>query len=164
MKKRIVYVPYKTQKCFVWICKMFEMLSFVLVGVCLYDFSIFFLFPAISGFAFIFFSKIIYSSSNTMLFFEDDGILIFDGIYQKCEYLQWDEFQYSFYYRNFKGNMYIVLTSKKLNRNDLKKIVNKGSNLSKVFVNADVVFCLDELQDIAKIKEIIESKTINHKF
>jgi len=60
--------------------------------------------------------------------------------------------------------MYIVLTSKKLNRNDLKKIVNKGSNLSKVFVNADVVFCLDELQDIAKIKEIIESKTINHKF
>ena len=160
MNDAIVYRPYKAQT---WPCVFalpVGILAFVGAGFCL-SFSFVSVLCLIGvGMVCIWLTKVLYDSSKRAVIFEQNGLRIIGGSYFDYRYIPWGELTYGCYTRNYKGHLFLLLSPNVLSLKEAKRFANQGANSSRIFIDYVVVIYLDVLQDIAQIKELIDSHLV----
>ena len=160
MNDAIVYRPYKTQIWPLVFTLPVGILAFVGAGYCLPFSVVGALCLTGIGIACIWLSKVLYDSSKKAVIFEQNGLRIIGGSYFDYRYIPWGELTYGYYTRNYKGQLFAVLSPNVLNSKEAKRFANQGANSSRIFIDYVVVIYLDVLQDVAQIKNLIDSHLV----
>lgn len=155
MNDTIFYRPYRSHVWFLSFTMPVGMLAFVAAGYCLPYWGFRVLILATIGIACAWLTKWLYDSSNSAVFFEQKGIRIIGGSYKDYQYVLWEEVQFAYYVRNYKGHLFLVLSPKALSPKKAKKLANRGANSSKICIDYVVVIYIDDLQNASQIKEQI---------
>lgn len=160
MNDVIVYRPYRLQAWLLMFTIPTGMLAFLAAGY-------YMLFQAVSSLALmaigiicVWLSKLLYNASKITVTFEQEGLRIMDRDYNGCQYRFWCELSYAYYVKSFKGHLFLVLSPKKLSPKEAKHLTNRGANSSKVCIDYAIVIYLDILQNISKLKELIEGHVL----
>ncbi len=157
MNDAIVYHPYKAQTWPLVFTLPVGILAFVGAGYCLPFSGVSVLCLTGIGIVCIWLSKVLYDSSKKAVIFEQNGLRIIGGSYFDYRYIPWGELKYGYYTRNYKGHLFVVLSPNVLNSKEAKRFANQGANSSRIFIDYVVVIYLDALQDVAQIKNLIDS-------
>ena len=160
MNDAIVYRPYKTQIWPLVFTIPVGILAFIGAGYCL-PFSVVGALCLIGvGMACIWLTKVLYNSSKRAAIFEQNGIRIIGGGYFDYRYIPWGELPYGCYTRNYKGHLFLLLSPNVLNSKEAKRFANKGANSSRIVIDYVVVIYLDVLQDVERIKSLIDGNLV----
>lgn len=112
-----------------------------------------------TGMVSLWLTKVIYDSLKRRVIFEQNGVRIIDGD-SDCCYFSWEELNYGYYIKSYKGHLFLLLSAEMLNPEEAKRIVNKGANTSRILIDRVVVIYLDLLQDVSQVKEIISNHLV----
>ena len=157
MNDAIVYRPYKTQIWPLFFTVPVGMLAFVGTGYSLLFSGITALCLIGIGIVCVWLTKVLYDSSKRAIFFEQKGLRIIGGSHLDYRYIPWERLSYGGYAKNYKGHLFLVLSPNALSSKEAKHFANQVANSSRIFIDDVVVIYLDILQDVSKIKELIES-------
>lgn len=161
MNDVIKYRPNRSNSWFVPFMLICSIIAFVGIGYCLpkIGFPVYFLFVfGIMGFLL---AKTLYDSSNIIIIFENEGLRIAGGKHNNYHYTLWEDINYAYYARNFKGHLFLILSPESLSQKQVKHFMNRGANTSRICVDSVMVIHIDELQDITKLRELINNKVLH---
>ena len=160
MKDAIQYRPFRSEAWFVPFTLGIGILAFTATGYCLpnIESTVFFL---VFGILCFWLTKKLYDTSNMIVSFEWEGVRITGGKFDNYCYASWEEMEYAYYARNFKGHLFLVLSPKALSEKQVKQFVNRAVNSYKLCVDFVIVIHIDAMQDVSQIKERISSKVSN---
>lgn len=156
---KIIYHPYHTELFFGWVMKIIGVISLIIAGALWADVELMSFFAVLlEGLLSIGLAGWLHKCSRIMLIFEFDGVrIIYDRENKYC-FIPWNSLCYRYYGRNSKGHEYLVLSPDVLNEKELKKLIQRGANSTKVHFEKAIVIHMDSLQDTSKIKEMVEEK------
>lgn len=157
MNDTIIYRPYKTQTWALIVTIPIGMLAFVGAGYCLPISSVGVLYLTGIGFVCIWLTKVLYDASQRTIAFEKKGLRIIGGSYFDYRYIPWEKLTYARYAKNYKGHLFLILSSDVLNHKAAKHFANQGANLSKIYIDGVVSIYIDNLQDVSSLRKIIEN-------
>lgn len=100
-------------------------------------------------------TRFLYISAQTAIVFESGTLRIAEKGSNLRKYILGNELPFGYYIRNYKGHLFLVLSSEPVDKKRLKGILNQSACQSKVCVDNAIVIYMDDLQDIAQIKEIV---------
>ena len=153
-----LYHPYKSQGCIVPFVYCISAFAFVISGYCVSENVAAAVFWLILGSVCTFFAKTLYDSTKTTIAFSDRSFLITGDRHNCCHSFTWETFAYAYYCKNYKGHIFLLLSSKHLDENHVRKIINKSANSSKMCVDSFVVIHIDTTQDVSQLKALINNK------
>lgn len=154
MKDTIVYRPWRSYAWFLPFTIPVGMLALVAAGYCLPYSGYGVLVLATIGIGHTWLTKVLYDSSNLAVAFEQKGLRILGGSYKDYRYILWEEVPYAYYVRNYRGNLFLVLSPKALSPDEAKKLAKRGG-ASKICIDYAVVISIDPSQDTSQIKRQI---------
>ena len=157
MNKTIIYRPYKLHTLLLLFTISIGTIAFVGAGYCLVLLESGFFVLVTVGVACIWLTKILYDSSNTAVFFEQDGVRIVGGSYNNYRYLSWAELTHMYYARNYKKHLFLVLSQRGLSAKEIKSFANRCANSSKILIDDVIVIYIDILQNTSQLKVLIDS-------
>lgn len=161
MNDTIIYRPYRSHIWFVPFTAGVEILSFVAVGYCLPHLRVTVLLPVVIGIISIWLTKVLYDSSNLVVFFGQEGFQITGNRCNDYRYFLWEELPYAYYARSYKGHLFVVLSPKVLSSKEVKNYVNRGANSSRICIDSVIVIHIDVLQNASRLKELIDNHVLH---
>ncbi len=158
MNKIIKYRPYRSYAWFVPGVLGIGVLAFIAVGYSFTNLDIHILLFLVIGIISFCLTKVLYDSSNVTILLGQDGVRVCGGRHSGYHYLSWEDLEYAYYARNYKGFLFLVLSPHLLSQEEVKRVVNVGANSSKIFVESVIVIHLDATQNVTQLEELIASK------
>jgi len=158
MHSDITYRPFRSHTYFIPFMLGACMITFIAAGFYLpqIGFPLFFLLTL--GLLSLFLVKYLYDTANITVIFEQDGLRIIGGKHNNHRYVNWEQFAYAYYARNFKGHFFLVLSPKDMTTELVRHYANRSAVSSSFFIDSVVVIAMDPTQDISPLKELINSK------
>lgn len=153
MKQPILYRPFRYYKVFFYVMMVMQALFFYGAGQSASDISAA-CFCAAMGVAIGCFAMYFYDQSNVVLGLERDGIQIMNCAKKECAKVLWEEFRYAYYSSNYKGQWFIVLSTETLTTQEVRRIMNRAANGTRICVDQFSVVPLDPLLRPEKREEI----------
>ena len=159
MENKFVYKPYRIAGIFAVVMAIFVLVEFLILAVLADDF-----YSNIKSFGFLAmqflilnFALLLFSISKKTITFEEKGLTVVNDQRTKSRFIEWSNIRYAYYKRSYKGHVYLVLSADELNRDQVKKLVSKGANFSKIcFDNALVIYLDFTSKHKAKINSIVK--------
>lgn len=157
----IVYKPFRTQFVFAPICGLIGMVFCFFSGMTLAENN---------GYAFGFalvsvlclgLAKYLNDSANIAVILDDEGVRVLNEKGNKYFLVRWQAIQHGYYYNNYKGHMFLVLSPDVLSLEQVRNVVNRAAIKSKLHSSDGLVIYLDAFQDTSALKEYVESRTIS---
>lgn len=161
MNNTIIYRPYRSHVWFIFFTVPIGIFAFVAAGYCLQAPGANVIFFVVMGALSVWLTKALYDSSKTIIFFEPDGLWVSGVGCDNCRHILWEELSNAYYVRNFRGFLFVVLSTKALSPQEAKKLANRGANLSKICIDDVVVIHIDDLQNVSQIKELIDNHVLH---
>lgn len=161
MDTSFLYRPYRSYGWFVPFTLGTAILAFVAVGYHLPRIDVTLFVLSAGGIMGASLSKMLYDLSNIAVLFEQEGVRIIGGRYTDYRYLPWEGSPYAYYTKSYKGHSFLVLSPTSLDRKQAHRLTNREANASGICVDHVAVICLDALQDVSKIKEMVEDKVLH---
>lgn len=155
MNQSIFYRPYRYYRAFFYVAMVIHPLCFFAAGWSTSYIPAMIFLIAIGCF-FVCFAKYSYDLSNIVLCLDPDGVQVMNCTQSECARLSWEDFRYAYYITNFKGHLFIVFSPEMLMPQDVKRIMNRAANSTRICSNKFLVVHLDPLLNPEKLKEITE--------
>lgn len=159
MNDVIIYRPYRSHGWFVPFTIAIGILAFMAAGFCIPEMGLFDFFLTI-GVLSMCVTKVLYDSTNIVIFFEREGMRIAGGRYNNYSFFPWKEFSYVYYAKSFKGHLFAVLSPKALSPKEVKNFVNRSANSSRMCIDFVVAIHIDVLQRTSQLKDLIASHVL----
>ena len=161
MSEKVILYPYKAHKYFVPFTIGSSIFSFLAVGYCLpYIEGILFFLIAI-GIISIYLTKKLYDSSKTVVALDSQGLCVVEDNGFDYRYYLWDELQFAYHSKNFRGFRYIVFSPVKINEKQVRELTSKSSESMKVCVDSAVVLYIDNLPPNINIEDNLKNYVAN---
>lgn len=158
MVDTLLYQPYRCNKTYGVVMFTCSLLSMCLTGLLfLHQHVAALLTMAVSllscvlGFA-------LFRSANIYYFLFDKGIQIIAQGERKSHYYPWTNFSDVYYLRTCKGHSLLVLATKKLNKEQRKRLLRKFSYCFFVASNESILIYMDITRDTSQIERFIREK------
>lgn len=151
VNKDFIYQPHRTQKYMSVFIAMQGIFLFVIAGAAIRDIGIATVFFIGIGFVAMYLAKELYDSSKITVFVCEDGLRI-AGCKHESKYFPWDVFSYTYYAKNFKGFLFLVLSPDPLSTKAAKKLANRAANIC---IGSAVAIHIDALQDTSQFEKMI---------
>lgn len=150
----VEYRPYRSHAWFIPFSAMSGIFAYIVAGAALPSY---FVAAAYLGMGLLctVLTKFLYDSAQTTISFESRTLNIASKKCNPRKFTLGKELAFGYYSRNYKGNLFLVLSPASVDQKQLKKIVNQSANRSKVCIGNVIVIYMDDLQDTARIKEIV---------
>lgn len=161
MNNTIIYRPYKVYRWALPFTVIIGVLSFAVSGCCAPYWGCGVLIPVAIGLMCLWLTRKMYNASNMAVFLEPEGLRLVGGRFDDYRYVCWEEVSNAYYARTFRGFMFLVLSPKSLNSNEVKRLVNRGAHSSKLCIDDAIVIYIDSQQEDIRIKEHID-KYVSH--
>ena len=154
-------VKYRPWKLYIYIIPIviFCGLAFIVIAglyfsISLTNFCISLLFGILSfGLA-----KVLYDSYKVIISFSPQMIEIVEKKHSKTYNIT--EFLYGYYGRSYKGQLFLILSNKCIDKKQLKLLCNKSANYSKICLDDNVVIPIDNPKNKNVIERIIDNKLL----
>ncbi len=151
----IICHPYRNHKWFLPFTIVTGMLALTASGYCMPNFELSVMLVAV-GIGCAWLTKYLYDTCLVAVLFDERGFQVFEGHCGNYRYFSWEGLPYVYDTRSFKGYPFLVLSSRKLNSKETKCLANRGANLSRLCIDDVVVIPMDNLENVAQIKELID--------
>ena len=103
-------------------------------------------------------AKVLYDSYKVIILFSPQMIEITEKKHSKTYNMT--EFLYGYYGRSYKGQLFLVLSNKCIDKKQLKLLCNKSANYSKICVDDNVVIPIDNPKNKDVIERIIDNNLV----
>lgn len=144
---------------------------FLIIGLIPFVFALVFLyakemtgfwFMVISFSVFALMSKVLVEESKLKITFTNTALCIQHDKKSKKVSYSYDDYLYAYYCKNYKGQMFLILSESNLERKRVKSIVSYGGGVGATFYDSCVVIFIDESnKQIDDIKKHISEKIKN---
>ena len=150
----IEYKPYKVESYFA----LFMLFGFVLsLWMCFLSSRIEDIcFWGISAVLTILLTKFAYNLGKAVVYFESAGLRLINDVSVTHQYIPWENLQYAYYTRTYKGLTYLILSSEEISYKKRKRIVNIEACRSKMYMGSKIVIPMaNNKEKVYQIREYI---------
>ena len=157
MDHPVIYRPFHTYRWFVPFVAGAGVLFAVFAGYGLIHphWSVLILF--LLSFVSFWLAKVLYEQSNIVVLLEQDGLRIVGDKRNSHQFYSWTAFEFAYCSRNYKGHLFMLLSSKKLDKREIKAYTNRGAISLSICVDPVVVIYLGT-QSAEIIKDVVAQK------
>lgn len=161
MNNITIYRPYKVHARILPFTVTVGVFAFIAMGYCIpyWEFGV--SLWVVMGVGCIWLTKVLYDTSNLTVIFEQQGLRIVEGRYNNYRYVLWEELLYAYYVRNFKGHLFLVLSTNALSPKEAKRFANIAATSSRICIDDVLVIYINFFQEVSQIKELINSHIIH---
>ena len=155
--QNIEFRPYRAHKVFLPPVITVTISAIMLIGYSFADVScaVFIAIPiALLG---SLFTKYFYDTSKIIIEAGDDGLRIIGESRNSYSYTPWEMLSYSYYQKNYKGFLFVVLSPEELGPKQVKQLVNCGGR-SRLNFNGVIVISIDNTHGATLLKQLINAK------